>query len=122
LRLIKEENSAGKSPFSPRSNITTLVTKDGKMYIGSTVDFSSSDSAILRIDLSTDSSKILRTRQYNEIELFKPDFVGSFEHGEFVYFVFREISIEAVSQQGSREVISRIARICKNDTGNSIDI
>lgn len=118
---MKEENSAGKSPFNPSSNITTLVTSDGRMYIGSSVDFSSSDSAILRTDLSTENSKILRTRQYNEIELFEPSFVGSFEHGEFVYFVFREISIEAVSMTGSRSIVSRIARVCKNDAGNSIE-
>lgn len=90
------------------------------MYVALTLDFSSSDSAILRTHVSTDNSnsKILRTRQYNLVELYEPSFVGSFEHGEFVYFVFRETSIEAVSLKASREVVSRIARVCKNDAGN----
>lgn len=88
------------------------------MYIGSTVDFSSTDSAILRADLSLENSKILRTRQYNENELYQPiNFVGSFEHGEFIYFIFREISIEDVSLIGTRKIVSRIARVCKNDQG-----
>lgn len=117
LKLIKEENSAGKSPFHPHANITSIVTSDGKMFIGSTVDFSGSDSAIFRTDLAVENSKILRTRQYNQVELFEPNFVGSFEHGEFVYFVFREIAIEAASLSGRKIKYSRIARVCKNDAG-----
>lgn len=87
------------------------------MYIGSTVDFSSTDSAILRADLTLENSKILRSRQFNENELFQPNFVGSFEHDAFIYFIFREISIEAVTTSGTRNVVSRIARVCKNDLG-----
>jgi semaphorin 5 len=118
LELIKEER--GLSPFNPRSNVTTLVMDDGKMFIGSTIDFSGSDSVIARIplrtDLSMDSSKILRTKQYNNLELNNPQFVGSFEHGEFVYFVFREESIEMASF-GMKAIYSRIGRVCKNDSG-----
>jgi semaphorin 5 len=117
LALIKEEHSIGKSPFNPKSNVTTLMTNDGKMFIGSTIDFSSTDSAILRADLSLDNSKILRTEQYNNLVLRDPQFVGSFEHGEFIYFVFREISNEAASF-GEKAIYSRIARVCKNDAGN----
>lgn len=86
------------------------------MYVGSTVDFSGSDAAILRTDLTTENSKIIRTRQYNDIELIEPDFVGLFEYGDFVFFVFRELSIER-SLSGEKAVISRIARVCKNDAG-----
>lgn len=121
LSLIKEENSIGKSPFNPGANITTLVTADGKMFVGSTIDFSGSDSVILRADLSVESSKILRTKQYNDLELFDPQFVGSFEHGEFVYFVFREMSIEAASF-GMKAIYSRIGRVCKNDAGMLMSI
>lgn len=65
LSLIKYEKGVGKSPFNPRANITTLMTLDGKMFIGSATDFSGADSAILRADLSISDSKILRTKQYN---------------------------------------------------------
>lgn len=118
LSLIKEESSGGRSPFIPYSNVTTLVTSDGKMFVGSTIDFSGSDSAILRADLSIQNSKSLRTKQYNDIELYDPQFVGSFEHSDYVYFVFREISIEMASFGGTKAIYSRIARVCKNDAGN----
>lgn len=117
LGLIKEENGIGRSPFNPHSNITTLVTNDGRMFVGSTIDFSSSDAVILRADISSDNTKSLRTKQYNDIELYGlPQFVGSFEHGDFVYFVFREVSIELASF--GKVIYSRIARVCKNDAGN----
>lgn len=45
-----------------------------------------------------------------------PQFVGSFENSDFVYFVFREVAVE-VSSYG-KAVYSRIARVCKNDNGN----
>jgi semaphorin 5 len=115
LSLIKYEKGVGKSPFNPRSNITTLMTNDGKMFIGSATDFSGADSAILRTDLSMSESKILRTKQYNSEWLNSPQFVGSFEHGDFIYFVFREIAVEVNSY--GKAVYSRIARVCKNDNG-----
>lgn len=65
LSLIKYEKGVGKSPFNPRANITTLMTDDGKMFIGSATDFSGADSAIIRADLSISDAKILRTKQYN---------------------------------------------------------
>lgn len=116
LSLIKYEKGVGKSPFNPRANITTLMTHDGKMFIGSPTDFSGADSAILGTDLSVDESKILRTKQYNSEWLNGPQFVGSFEHNDFIYFVFREIAIEVGSD--AKAIYSRIARVCKNDNGN----
>lgn len=118
LDLLRQEKSIGKSPFNPRSNVTTLVTSDGKMFVGSTIDFSGADNVILRTDLSSDYSKTLRTKQFNELELFHSQFVGSFEHSDFIYFVFREISIE-ISSYGGKAIYSRIARVCKNDNGGT---
>lgn len=72
----------------------------------------------MRVELNPDdNSKILRTRQYNDLELNSPDFVGSFESGEFVYFVFREIASEVLNLDGDKSVVSRIARVCKRDEG-----
>jgi semaphorin 5 len=116
LNVISYEKGVGKSPFNPRANITTLMTNDGKMFIGSATDFSGADSAILRADLSISDSKILRTKQYNSEWLNSPQFVGSFENSDFIYFVFREIAIEVGSD--AKAVYSRIARVCKNDNGN----
>lgn len=116
LNVSKIESGVGKSPFNPHANVTSLMTSDGKMFIGSTIDFSGSDSAVLRQTSSRSDSKLLRTKQYNSEWLNNPQFVGSFEHGEFVYFVFREIAVEVNSY--GKAIYSRIARVCKNDNGN----
>lgn len=41
----------------------------------------------------------------------EPQFVGSFDIGEYVYFFFREIALE--SGPTEKVVRSRVARICK---------
>lgn len=98
LNVTRYDKGVGKCPFNPHANITTLMTESGKMFIGSPTDFSGTDPAILRADISDQRSdgegKMLRTNQYNSKILNNPQFVGSFEHGEFVYFVFREEAVE----------------------------
>jgi len=116
LEMMKSATGVGKSPFNPRANITTLMSAEGKMFIGSSTDFSGADSAILRTDVTISDAKILRTKQYNAEWLNSPQFVGSFENADFVYFVFREVAVEVGSQ--GKAVYSRIARVCKNDNGN----
>lgn len=118
LKLIGYETGVGKSPFNPHANISTLMTTDGKMFVASPTDFSSSDPAIIRVDLAVKDSKLFRTKQYEQW-FDKPQFVGSFEHDKFVYFVFREVAIELGS--GGKAIYSRIARVCKNDNGNLTD-
>ena len=49
--------------------------------------------------------------------LAQPDFVGSFETEDFVYFLFREAAVEYMNC--GKAVYSRIARVCKNDKGGS---
>ena len=43
------------------------------------------------------------------------DFVGSFEIGDYVYFFFREVAVEYMNC--GKSVYSRVARVCKRDTG-----
>ncbi|VDL65621.1 unnamed protein product [Nippostrongylus brasiliensis] len=50
--------------------------------------------------------------------LYEPQFVGSFDVGEHVYFFFREIAIE--SNGAERSVYSRVARVCKKDIGGRV--
>jgi semaphorin 6 len=59
--------------------------------------------------------KPLRTQQYDSTQLNSPDFVGSFEHKDFVYFFFRERAVEHTNC--GKTVFSRVARVCKNDRG-----
>ncbi|KAL1461639.1 hypothetical protein WDU94_013513 [Cyamophila willieti] len=103
-----------KCPYSPYANITSLMTLSGQYFAGSPMDFSGTDFAIIR-DLGPSS---LRTKHYNALWLNEPQFVGSFETDAFVYFVFREEAVEYMNC--GKKVYSRIARVCKNDTGGAI--
>ncbi len=104
-----------RCPYSPLENITALVTADGDYYVGSGIDFSSSDHAIFRMSGDGLDSNLLRTVQYNGLWLAQPDFVASFETEDHVYFLFRETAVEYMNC--GKAVYSRIARVCKNDRG-----
>merc|ERR1719507_1974862 len=56
-----------------------------------------------------------RTIKYDSHMLDKPDFVGSYEIGDHVYFFFREVAVEYMNC--GKAVYSRVARVCKKDTG-----
>lgn len=45
----------------------------------------------------------------------EPNFVGSFDIGDYVYFFFRETAVEYINC--GKAVYSRIARVCKKDIG-----
>lgn len=55
-------------------------------------DFSGSDSLIIREKWK--NGQYTRTGQYNLNHLNSPDFVGSVEDDDYVYFFFREEAIE----------------------------
>lgn len=121
LNVTQFDKGVAKCPFNPRANITTLLTDSGHIFVGSPTDFSGSDPAILRTNISAQttstfaSKSMLRTIQYNSKWLSDPQFVGSFEADEFVYFVFRETAVEYMNC--GKVVYSRIARVCKSDPG-----
>ncbi|XP_039283043.1 semaphorin-5B [Nilaparvata lugens] len=98
-------------PYSPYANSTSLLTDAGVYFAGSPMDFTGADSAIVR-DLGALN---LRTIQYNSKWLNEPQFVGSFETESFVFFMFRESAVEYINC--GKIVYSRIARVCKNDSG-----
>ena len=83
-----------KCPYSPHSNITSLMASNGDYYIASPTDFSGQDFSIYRL---MGSSNRLRTMQYNSKWLNMPEFVGSFETDHFVYFFFREVAVEYIN-------------------------
>lgn len=118
LNVTKYDKGVAKCPFNPHANITTHMTETGQMFIASPTDFSGSDPAILRADVAKDDNRMLRTKQYDSKWLNDPQFVGSFEHQDFVYFIFRERALEYVNC--GKVVYSRIARVCKNDPGGTV--
>ena len=58
----------------------------GQLYSGTVADFSGSDALVIRDQL--------RTEQYNLKHLNRPNFVGSVEDEDYVYFFFREEAVE----------------------------
>lgn len=124
LNVTKFDKGVAKCPFNPRANITTLMTENGQLFVGSPTDFTGADPAILRADVAKvrlncdvsnkgcsqyltkhifilqegkEANRIIRTDQHNSFWLNSPQFVGSFEAGEFVYFVFRESAVEYIN-------------------------
>lgn len=52
LNVTKLDKGVAKCPFNPHANITTLLTESGNLFIASPTDFSGTDPAILRTDIS----------------------------------------------------------------------
>lgn len=124
LTVTAYDSGVGKCSFSPNSNITALLTSEGQIFVGSPTDFSGSDAAIMRTNVvhpqeqqsrRRNGGHLIRTKQYNSKWLDNPQFVGSFDVGSFVYFVFRETAAEYMNC--GKVVYSRIARVCKSDAG-----
>ncbi|BET01798.1 Sema [Nesidiocoris tenuis] len=110
-----------KCPYRPRSNVTSLLSiKTDQLFIGTPLDFSGADVAIVRPhDFMGDvGTSHVRTNQYNPNWLNDPQFVGSFETDDHVFFVFREVAVEFINC--GKIIYSRIARVCKNDSGGNV--
>ncbi|XP_064463690.1 semaphorin-5A-like [Ornithodoros turicata] len=108
----QRETGVGKAPYSPHSNSTALLTVQGDYYVASPLDFSARDRALYRI---MGKSPFLRTPLYDPKWLSEPNFVGSYEIGEFVYIFYRESAVEYMNC--GKKIYSRVARVCKNDQG-----
>jgi len=108
LRLKHEFSGTGSCPLDPRHNSTAIFT-GGELYSGTVSDFSGTDALIYR--------NPLRTEQFDLKHLNAPDFVGSTEDENYVYFFFREAAVEYINC--GKAIYSRVARVCKNDRGGS---
>ncbi|XP_044765447.1 semaphorin-5B isoform X1 [Coccinella septempunctata] len=113
ISLVTEWMSGvAKCPYSPLSSHTSIILENGDYYYGGPTDFSGSESLLSK---TTEVHHTVKTRQYNPLWLNQPQFVGSFETNDFVYFVFREAAVEYMNC--GKIIYSRIARVCKNDMG-----
>ncbi|XP_058066278.1 semaphorin-2A-like [Anopheles bellator] len=115
-----------KCPYDPYDNSTAIYVEQGNpgdlpaLYSGTNAEFTKADTVIFRTDLynMTTGKKVFnfkRTLKYDSKWLDKPNFVGSFDIGEHVYFFFRETAVEYINC--GKAVYSRVARVCKKDTG-----
>ncbi|XP_037082260.1 semaphorin-1A-like [Pollicipes pollicipes] len=103
-----ERDGRGLCPYDPKHN-STVTFVGGELYAGTVADFAGSDPLLYRHPL--------RTQQFELKQLNAPSFVGSMEHGDHVYFFFRETAVEYINC--GKRVYSRVARVCKKDKGGS---
>lgn len=115
-----------KCPYDPDDNSTAIWIEHGNpenlpgLYSGSVAEYSKADTVIFRTDLYNGNTgekrhDFKRTIKYDSKWLDKPNFVGSFDVGEYVYFFFRESAVEYINC--GKNIYSRVARVCKRDTG-----
>lgn len=115
-----------KCPFDPEDNSTAIWVETGNpgehpaIYSGTNAEFTKADTVIFRGDIFDPETgrreyTFKRTLKYDSHMLDKPDFVGSYDVGEYVYFFFREMAVEYMNC--GKTVYSRVARVCKRDTG-----
>lgn len=109
------EKGVARCPFDPDHSVTSLLTLEGNLYVGTTTDFSGRDPAFMR---SLGPGGRLRTPQSDLKWLSEPTFITSFESSGFVYTIFRENAIENLNC--GKHIHSRIGRVCKNDVGGTL--
>ncbi|KAG8227171.1 hypothetical protein J437_LFUL008055, partial [Ladona fulva] len=116
-KVLEWVDGLGKCPYSPHANITAIMTAPVLPSVESRTpaDFSGTDPAIYR---SGGGQVPLRTLQYNSKWLSEPQFVGSFETENHIYFLFRESAVEYINC--GKRIYSRIARVCKGDGGGLV--
>ncbi|XP_078614723.1 semaphorin-1A-like isoform X6 [Branchiostoma floridae x Branchiostoma japonicum] len=104
-----------KCPFDP-SHKNTAVFADGKLYSATVADFTARDTVIYRsLGYTEPYDPTLKTEQYDSKWLNEPSFIKSFEHGNKVFFFFKETAVEYINC--GKTIYSRVARVCKDDQG-----
>ncbi|XP_064607739.1 semaphorin-2A-like [Liolophura sinensis] len=113
-------------PFDPFDNTTAVYSMQGNpenlpaFYSAANADYTKSIPTIFRSRIfyqnGTLAYEYLTTAKKDPKWLNEPQFVGSFEMEEVVYFFFREEALEH-SHSCGKKVYSRVARVCKNDKG-----
>ncbi|XP_007444748.1 semaphorin-6B [Python bivittatus] len=102
-----------RCPYDPKHANVALFT-GGMLFTATVTDFLAIDAVIYR---SLGDSPTLRTVKHDSKWFKEPYFVHAVEWKNHVYFFFREIAMEFNYLE--KMVVSRIARVCKNDMGGS---
>ncbi|XP_032992436.1 semaphorin-6B [Lacerta agilis] len=102
-----------RCPYDPKHANVALFT-GGMLFTATVTDFLAIDAVIYR---SLGDSPTLRTVKHDSKWFKEPYFVRAVEWKSHVYFFFREIAMEFNYLE--KVVVSRVARVCKNDMGGS---
>lgn len=121
--LLKLPNNPGNIHKLPNKPAVAQIAVRDRFFIGSPFDRNrtSADVGITATNLTNPLANPVRTKKDGSW-LESPEFVGAFEEGTAVYFVFRELAIEALHPGRDPPVYSRVARICKNDMGGKYPV
>nr|XP_048706031.1 semaphorin-6A isoform X4 [Caretta caretta] len=114
LEFLGDEFSGmARCPYDAKHANVALFA-EGKLYSATVTDFLAIDAVIYR---SLGDSPTLRTVKHDSKWLKEPYFVQAVDHGDYIYFFFREIAVEYNSM--GKVVFPRVAQVCKNDMGGS---
>ncbi|XP_064483153.1 semaphorin-2A-like [Ornithodoros turicata] len=127
LTLSDIGTGQGKCPYHPDDNSTAIWVEKGNpddlpgIYSGTAASSTNTIYVIYRSKLNQNGiiHGYMTTIQYESTWLNRPHFVASFDTDDHVYYFFRENAIE-YSNCGV-VIYSRVARVCKRDTGHSLN-
>ncbi|XP_051525634.1 semaphorin-6B-like isoform X2 [Myxocyprinus asiaticus] len=114
LEMVGETVSGmARCPYDPKHANVALFA-EGNLYTATVTDFLAIDAVIYR---SLGDNPALRTVKHDSKWFREPYFVSAVEWGPHVYFFFREMAMEFNYLE--KVVVSRVARVCKDDQGGS---
>ncbi|GFS22382.1 semaphorin-2A [Elysia marginata] len=124
FNLVQSDlNAHGICSFGPNDNTTAVLVENGtphdtpSLFGGAVKDFLQSAPVISRHAVYSSAASYVSTMKKIDW-LNEPQFVGSFDVGDYVYFFYREVAIEYTNC--GKKIFSRVARVCKNDEGSSL--
>ncbi|GFO13575.1 semaphorin [Plakobranchus ocellatus] len=114
FEMLRDGEKTGTAicPYHAQSNSTFLFT-GGRLYTATRANADGLNPLILSMD--ENGTRKVRTNDGDSSLLNEPNFVGSFEKDDKVYFLFREVAVENINC--GKAVFSRVARVCKQDMG-----
>ncbi|KAM9330574.1 semaphorin-6B [Gastrophryne carolinensis] len=102
-----------RCPYDPKHGNVALFS-DGMLFTATVTDFLAIDAVLYR---SLGERPALRSVKHDSKWFKDPYFINAVEWREHVYFFFRETAVEFNYLE--KVIVSRVARICKNDMGGS---
>ncbi|KAJ0029211.1 hypothetical protein NQD34_004208 [Periophthalmus magnuspinnatus] len=120
-QLLSETEESGrlKCPFDPAQPFTSVLT-DQFLYSGTSSDFLGKDASFTRSLGPTPDQHYIRTEISQDYWINEAKFISAHSISDTynpdddkIYFFFREASREG----SDKSIVSRVARVCKNDMG-----
>ncbi|KAJ3596162.1 hypothetical protein NHX12_002571, partial [Muraenolepis orangiensis] len=113
------ESGRLKCPFDPRQPFTSVLT-DQYLYAGTASDFLGKDTSFTRSLGPPPDQNYIRTEISEDYWINEASFISAHPMADThnpdddkIYFFFREVSREGKD----KSILSRVARVCKNDVG-----